>query len=133
MKLTQKKSIKYATGLFIHFGLTLEDKFLVTIKNAPVYRSVIDIKLPASKRASWLDGVFTILQRFLKYYMPIRMEYHNVIQFFTLQQLEALEAGMRLNTIYLHKTPRNLCSSLAAISFEETPPMKHDQILLPGG
>lgn len=102
-------------GYFFYFTLTRNQQWEVELVNETRYRINVHVSLPESVRENWLSGFNSIIRRLqIGYRLPIRLDYENVAQFFTVDQLRLLEKANPTVSFRLYEAPAKLTEPIAS-------------------
>lgn len=103
-------------GFYIQFSATNTPYFRYSAKTIGPYRYTLNISLPESKSEKWLAAVKEIVGRCEKgHAFPLRLDWNNAKDYFTLDQLEELEKDLVGISMYLYGVPSHRESYLHSL------------------
>lgn len=108
---SKKYSASDSIGLYVTLTLTSEPRGCVIVKG-PAFHKQVTISMPESRREEWkkffIRGLNAV-QNGNRW--AVRLDWDNVMQFFTLQDMKTIEAFLEEIPFYIYGAPRKVTAS----------------------
>lgn len=103
-------------GYYIQFQKSNERCYRVNIRSLGLFRAEVTIMLPDTKKGTWCKGVEQVIENIQSgSRLPLRLNWENAQQFFTLEELAALDYRLGDVPFYLYGVPNSRKSYLETL------------------
>lgn len=99
----KEQAQEHSLGFFVHFECGTNQYFKVTRKFIGPFKAELHIELPNGKRDKWIPGIAQLIDNVqCGNNWPLRIQWVNARDFFTLEQLISLDNLLSDISIYLY-------------------------------